>query len=56
MCIRCGENRATGERGFCASCVFAIRAEIESGLARLDEYLGSWAKYEQWCEQRGLAA
>jgi hypothetical protein len=56
MCLRCGTNRSTSERGYCASCVFAIRAEIEDGLVRLGEYLQRWAAYSDWCAKRGFAA
>jgi hypothetical protein len=55
MCIRCGENACAGERAYCASCVFALRAETESGFARLLEYLRAWAAFSDWCEARGLA-
>ena len=55
MCIRCGENRCADERSYCPSCVFALRAEIESGFVRLVEYLGAWASFADWCETRGLA-
>jgi len=56
MCICCHENETPGERGYCATCLFAIRAEIEDGLTRLHEYLARWAEFEDWCESRGLVA
>ena len=56
MCIRCRENETPGERGYCATCIFAVREEIEEGLAQLDDYLAHWAAFEAWCAARGEPA
>ena len=56
MCVCCNENEATAGRDLCPRCVLAVRAEIETGLVRMQDYLKSWAEYSDWCELRGLAA
>ncbi len=52
-CIRCGENPQVDEQGYCGRCHWAVRAEVEEGSARLGEYLGAWARFAEWCTQRG---
>lgn len=56
MCIRCGEHETSPDRPYCVHCTFAVRAEVEEGLERLEAYLAAWAAFEQWCSSRGLAA
>lgn len=56
MCIRCQSHSSVGERGYCACCVFAIRAEIEDGLERMAAYLERWAAFSDWCSTQGGAA
>jgi hypothetical protein len=33
-----------------------VRAEIEEGFYQLREYLRAWARFNDWCEARGLAS
>jgi hypothetical protein len=54
-CIRCSEGPAVDDRGYCRHCHWAVRAEIEEGLHQLREYLGSWARFTDWCDAHGLA-
>jgi hypothetical protein len=52
--MRCGITRSVAESGYCVTCVFALRAEIEDGLSRLADYLARWAAYADWCDGRDL--
>jgi hypothetical protein len=54
MCINCHEYEAPSGRGYCSTCIIAIRAEVEQGLLDLDQYLGAWAAFGTWCQSRGL--
>jgi len=54
LCIRCEEASAVDELGYCAHCHWAAKAEVEEGLDRLRRYLRPWARYGDWCLQRGL--
>jgi hypothetical protein len=56
MCIRCGDHETLPDRPYCIHCTFAVRAEVEDGLRQLAEYLGAWARFDEWCKARGLAA
>jgi hypothetical protein len=56
MCIRCGEHETPPDRDYCVHCTFAVRAEVEDGLRRLTDYLGSWAAFQEWCAARGRSA
>ena len=55
-CIRCNEAPAVDEQGYCGHCHWAVRAEIEEGFYAIREYLRAWARFDEWCETRGLAA
>ena len=55
-CIRCGEAPAVDELGYCGHCHWAIRAEVEEGMADLRTYLSAWRRYADWCDERGLEA
>jgi hypothetical protein len=54
-CIRCSTAPAVDEFGYCGHCHWAVRAEVEEGFHQMREYLRSWARFEDWCESRGLA-
>jgi len=54
MCIKCGEHEAPGGRGYCATCLIAVRAEVEQGLLDLDAYLRNWAAFGAWCGDHGV--
>ena len=54
-CIRCAEAPAVDDQGYCGNCHWAVRAEIEEGLHQLRVYLGSWARFTDWCDAHGLA-
>ena len=53
MCIRCGDHETLPDRPYCIHCTFAVRAEVEEGLRQLADYLGAWARFEEWCRARG---
>lgn len=53
-CIRCG-NHPPVERGLCAHCVWAVRAEIEDGFVKLRGYLQAWADFTEWCRTHEAA-
>jgi hypothetical protein len=55
-CIRCGEAPAVDLSGYCGHCHWAIRAEVEEGMADLRTYLSAWRRYADWCDERGLEA
>ena len=52
MCIKCGEHEAPSGRGYCSTCLIAIRAEVEQGLLDIDDYLRAWAAFGNWCSDR----
>jgi len=54
-CIRCNEAPAVDEQGYCGHCHWAVRAEVEEGFYALREYLRAWARFDEWCEARGIA-
>jgi hypothetical protein len=33
-----------------------VRAEVEEGFYALREYLRAWARFDEWCEHRNIAA
>jgi hypothetical protein len=55
-CVRCQESDALIPGGYCATCLAAVRTEIEFGLIQLKEYLSRWAEFADWCAARGLAS
>jgi hypothetical protein len=55
-CIRCGEAPAVDLEGYCGSCHWAIRADVEEGFYALREYLRGWARFEDWCDAHGQKA
>ncbi len=56
LCIRCEECETASERPYCVHCMFAVRAEVEDGLVRLNEYLARWAAFDDWCATRPALA
>jgi hypothetical protein len=55
MCIRCAETLAVdGGLGYCGHCFWAIKDEIDDGLAELGRYLEGWARFSDWCVEHGL--
>ncbi|MFL5960712.1 MAG: hypothetical protein ACJ75G_10650 [Gaiellaceae bacterium] len=44
------------DQGYCGHCHWAVRAEVEEGFYALREYLRAWARFDEWCESRGIAA
>ena len=48
ICIRCGEQPALDGRDCCPECHWALVAEVESGFARLRNYLSGWAAFRDW--------
>lgn len=47
-CIRCAELPAVDLEGYCGHCHWAIRAEVEEGLAAIGQYLAAWARFREW--------
>jgi hypothetical protein len=54
VCIRCGLHEAPSGRGYCSTCLPAIRVEVEQGLLDLDRYLRAWAAFDTWCGDHDL--
>ncbi len=54
MCIRCRQVYAPEPLGLCAVCVIQTRIELSDGFRRLTRYLGAWAQFATWLEERGL--
>jgi hypothetical protein len=52
-CIHCHESPAVDEFGYCGYCHWTLRAEIEEGFFQLREYLRAWARFSEWCDERG---
>jgi len=55
MCIRCRQHEAPEPLGLCATCVVHTRVELGAGMRELVSYLGAWAAFTEWLEERGLA-
>jgi len=51
-CIRCGGAPAVDGAGYCGSCHWAVRAELEEGCSRMYAYLRGWATFSDWCRAR----
>ena len=56
MCIRCREVEAAGELGLCDGCAISTCVEYLNGLEQLEEYLASWAAFEDWLERGEVQA
>jgi hypothetical protein len=55
ICIRCAEILAVdGGNGYCGHCYWAVKSEIEDGISELQRYLEGWARFSDWCAERGL--
>jgi hypothetical protein len=54
MCIRCRELRAPQPLGLCAVCAIQTRIELNEGFRRLARYLGAWAAFGAWLDEREL--
>jgi hypothetical protein len=52
-CARCGTARRVDAAGYCGHCYWAVRAEVEAGFRVLGEYLQAWARFMDWCAERG---
>jgi hypothetical protein len=53
MCIRCDEQPAVDLAGYCGHCHWAIRSEVEEGMAEMRQYLAGWARFREWEAQDG---
>jgi hypothetical protein len=53
-CVRCEKNDSLTPGGYCATCLAAVRTEVEFGWFQLREYLARWAEFAEWCAARGL--
>ena len=51
-CIRCNTAPAVDELGYCGHCHWAVKVEIQEGLAQLRDYLAGWAQFADWCAAR----
>jgi hypothetical protein len=56
ICIRCGESPAVDLSGYCGHCHWAVRAEVEEGMAEMRDYLLAWSRFGQWCDEHGREA
>lgn len=52
MCVRCKSIEAPHPLGLCGACAIHTRIEMSAGLRRLATYLGSWAEFERWLDER----
>jgi hypothetical protein len=48
-CIRCGEAPGIDDQGYCCSCHWAVKVEVEVGIRRFRDYLDAWALFAEWC-------
>jgi len=56
MCIRCREVEAAGELGLCDGCAISTCVEYLNGLEQLEDYLASWAAFEDWLDRGEVQA
>lgn len=52
-CIRCRDADPVDQHGYCGHCHWAIRSEIDQGLAQLHVYLGRHAGFRAWLADHG---
>lgn len=50
-CIRCREEEAVEELGYCPGCAVHARVEFVIGFRQLTDYLGLWAALDDWYER-----
>lgn len=48
MCARCGSPHICDPLGLCLSCMIELRREFYAGLEQLNDYLASWAAFQEW--------
>jgi hypothetical protein len=53
-CIRCGDAVGVGAGTFCHPCLWVVRAEVEEGFGKLEEYLRQVARFDAWLREHGL--
>ena len=52
-CIRCREAPRLDAIGYCVRCHWFVLAELEDGFQGLKDYLTAWARFSDWCAERG---
>ena len=52
-CIRCGDQPAVTDLGYCSHCHWAVRAELERGFYELRTYLVGWLRFTDWLLSHG---
>ncbi|HET9214127.1 MAG TPA: hypothetical protein VFN93_05185 [Gaiellaceae bacterium] len=52
MCTRCRLATPRGAQELCPSCAIDLRVDVRRGLEDIDAYLGGWAEFERWLEER----
>ncbi|HXH87191.1 MAG TPA: hypothetical protein VNI55_01110 [Gaiellaceae bacterium] len=56
MCISCDERVSVEIDECCPRCLVPFRVDVAVGTRRLGDYLASWAAFQDWCDERELAA
>lgn len=52
-CIRCAEAPAVTD-GLCGHCHWAVKAEIETGLQKIEAYAQRQGEFTSWLYEHGL--
>lgn len=52
-CVRCNQAPAVTEDGYCSTCHWLVRVEVEDGFMRLQAYLRKWAGFAAWERTHG---
>jgi hypothetical protein len=52
-CVRCDDEAAVDELGYCGPCHWISFLEVELGLDQLADYLVKWAQFADWCDAQG---
>ena len=55
-CVRCDEQPAADELGYCGHCHWISLLEVHCGLEELGAYLFNWALFSEWCDRNGRVA
>jgi hypothetical protein len=55
MCNRCGNPHISDPLELCMRCAIELRREFYAGLEELNDYLASWAAFQDWEAEQALS-
>jgi hypothetical protein len=55
MCNRCGNPHISDPLELCMRCAIDLRREFYAGLEELNDYLASWAAFQDWEAEQALS-